>query len=80
MSDPTPSRIESLVRKMSRRRLDDGQLNDSNLTFRELRVIEDSIIKSLCAIYHSRIAYPGGREDRDQRDESEVLATVGSRN
>ena len=80
MSDPTPSRIESLVRKMSRRRLDDGQLNDSNLTFRELRVIEDSIIKSLCAIYHSRIAYPGGREDRDQRDEDELLATVGSRN
>jgi putative nucleotidyltransferase with HDIG domain len=80
MSDPTPSRIESLVRKMSRRRLDDGQLNDSNLTFRELRVIEDSIIKSLCAIYHSRIAYPGGREDRDQRDEDEMLATVGSRN
>jgi hypothetical protein len=43
-------------------------------------VIEDSIIKSLCAIYHSRIAYPGGREDRDQRDEDEMLATVGSRN
>ena len=80
MGDPTPSRIESLVRKMSRRRLDDGQLDDSDLTFRDLRVIEDSIIKSLCAIYHSRIAYPGGREDRDQRDEGEVLAAVGSGN
>lgn len=78
MNDPTPSRIESLVRKMSRRRLDDGQLNESNLTFRELKVIEDSIIKSLCAIYHSRIAYPGGREERDQRDEGEVLATVSA--
>jgi membrane-associated HD superfamily phosphohydrolase len=63
---------------MSRRRLDDGQLNESNLTFRELKVIEDSIIKSLCAIYHSRIAYPGGREERDQRDEGEVLATASA--
>ncbi len=80
MGDPTPSRIESLVRRMCRRRLDDGQLDDSNLTFRELRVIEDSIIKSLCAIYHSRIAYPGGREERDNREEGEVLASVGTGN
>ncbi len=66
MTDPTPSRIEALVRRMSRARLQDGQLDDADLTFRELRVIEDSIIKSLCAIYHSRIAYPGGREERDR--------------
>ncbi len=62
MSDPTPSSIEALVRKMSRRRLDDGQLDDSPLTFRELHVVENSMIKSLCAIYHSRIAYPSHEE------------------
>jgi len=71
MGDPTPSRIEALVRRMSRARLQDGQLDDSDLTFRELRVIEDSIIKSLCAIYHSRIAYPGGREEKDREKERE---------
>jgi membrane-associated HD superfamily phosphohydrolase len=69
MSDPTPSRIEALVRRMSRARLQDGQLDDSDLTFRELRIIEDSIIKSLCAIYHSRIAYPGGREEKERERE-----------
>ena len=63
MTDPTPSSIEALVRRMSRRRLDDGQLNESPLSFNELRIIEDSIIKSLCAIYHSRIAYPAQEED-----------------
>jgi putative nucleotidyltransferase with HDIG domain len=77
MSDPTPSRIEALVRRMSRARLQDGQLDDSDLTFRELRVIEDSIIKSLCAIYHSRIAYPGGREEKDRdREVRSTTATV----
>ena len=69
MGDPTPSRIEALVRRMSRARLQDGQLDDSDLTFRELRIIEDSIIKSLCAIYHSRIAYPGGREEKERERE-----------
>ena len=77
MSDPTPSRIEALVRRMSRARLQDGQLDDSDLTFRELRTIEDAIIKSLCAIYHSRIAYPGGREEREKdRDREPRTATA----
>jgi hypothetical protein len=40
----------------------DGQFDACDLTFRELEIIERSLIKSLCAIYHSRIAYP----DRDK--------------
>jgi len=68
LSEPTPARIEQLVRDLSHRRLVDGQFDDSPLTLRELRVVEDSIIKSLNAIYHGRISYPtvrgGAREDR----------------
>ena len=75
MNDPTPSRIEALVRKISRGRLDDGQFGECELTFRDLQVIEDSIIKSLCAIYHSRIAYPGGREEKEEREPAPATAT-----
>jgi len=57
LAEPTPSRIESVVRTLARKRLDDGQLNDSDLTLRELTKIEDSLIKSVCAIYHGRISY-----------------------
>ncbi|MFO0873932.1 MAG: HDIG domain-containing protein [Phycisphaerales bacterium] len=59
MTEPTPGRIEALVRKLSRKRLDDGQFDECDLTLRELTKIEDSITKSVCAIYHGRIAYPG---------------------
>ena len=65
MSNPTPSSIETLVRRMSRRRLDDGQLDESPMTFRELHAVEDSIIKSICAIHHSRIAYPATEEEEE---------------
>jgi hypothetical protein len=58
MGEPTPNRIENLVRSLSRKRLEDGQFDECPLSFRELRTVEDSIIKSLCAIYHGRIAYP----------------------
>jgi putative nucleotidyltransferase with HDIG domain len=56
--DPTPARIESLVREVAERRLDDGQFDESGLTLRELRTIQNSLVKSLTAIYHGRIKYP----------------------
>lgn len=58
MAEPNPSRIENLVRKLSARRLEDGQFDQCDLTFRELALIEDAMINRLLAIYHSRISYP----------------------
>jgi len=59
--DPAPARIESLVREVADRRLNDGQFDESDLTLRELRTIENSMIKSLIANYHGRVKYPGQR-------------------
>ena len=58
LSDPTPRRIETLVHNLTLKRLLDGQFDESTLTLSEIRVIEDSLIKSLIAIYHGRIRYP----------------------
>jgi len=52
---PTPARIESLVREIAERRLEDGQFDESGLTLRELRTIEDNMIKTVTAIYHGRV-------------------------
>lgn len=59
--EPGPARIESLVREIAERKLEDGQFDESGLTFRELRTVEDSMIKSLIANYHGRIKYPEQR-------------------
>jgi putative nucleotidyltransferase with HDIG domain len=56
--DPTPARIEGIVRELAERRLDDGQFDESGLTLRELRTIERSLAMSLASIYHGRIKYP----------------------
>jgi cyclic-di-AMP phosphodiesterase PgpH len=58
ISDPTPKRIDTLVHKIAMERLLDGQFEESSLTLSELRMIEDSLIKSLTALYHGRIKYP----------------------
>jgi cyclic-di-AMP phosphodiesterase PgpH len=59
LPEPTPSRIESLVHTLADRRLMDGQFDECDLTFRELRTIVDSLSKSVTSIYHGRIVYPG---------------------
>ncbi|MHB1036158.1 MAG: HD family phosphohydrolase [Pirellulales bacterium] len=59
--DPTPSRIESLVNDIAMSRLLDGQFDESGLTLQELRTIQDSLVKSLIAVYHGRVKYPEKR-------------------
>jgi putative nucleotidyltransferase with HDIG domain len=58
LNDPTPSRIESLVEEIAMKRLTDGQFDECGLTLQELRTIQNSLIKSLTAVYHGRVKYP----------------------
>lgn len=58
LSKPNPGKIEGLVRKIIRERLDDGQLDESNLTFQDLNKIADAFSKVLVGIFHGRIEYP----------------------
>lgn len=83
LADPTPARIEQLVQSILRRRLEDGQFDESPLTFRELRLVGESVAKSLCSIYHGRVIYPStareaGRGDEDAQGESQGRPAVGS--
>ncbi|MEZ6189717.1 MAG: HDIG domain-containing protein [Phycisphaerales bacterium] len=62
LPEPTPVRLEQVVNAMARKRLMDGQFDECNLTLSELHKIEQSIIKTLCAVYHGRIAYPSAQK------------------
>ena len=57
--EPTPARIESLVEQIIQKRLEDGQFDECNLTLEEVHLIGESLIKSLTAVYHGRVKYPG---------------------
>ncbi len=61
LSEPTPSRIEGLVRDLIEKRLRDGQFDECGLTLREIGEIRESLIKSIIGIYHVRVKYPEQR-------------------
>jgi cyclic-di-AMP phosphodiesterase PgpH len=60
--------IETTVDRLLRERVDDGQFDDSALTFRELGTVRDTIVESLVGIYHPRIAYPRREERQHELD------------
>lgn len=73
IADPTPARIEGMIRRVFNMVWTDGQLDECDLTLRDLGVIAASFKKSLLAIHHHRVAYPqtkdiSGKRERDERD------------
>lgn len=56
--NPTPEKIDALIRKLVRTKMEDGQLNDSDLTFNDLERICSAFSTVLTGVFHERIEYP----------------------
>jgi cyclic-di-AMP phosphodiesterase PgpH len=56
--DPTPARIQGAVQKIINNIFADGQLDECELTLKDLHQIAKSFIKILSGIFHHRIEYP----------------------
>ncbi len=55
---PTPDQVEKLVRNIVQGRLADGQLDECDLTFRDLEKIIQAFTRTLVGMLHSRVEYP----------------------
>jgi hypothetical protein len=58
LDEPTPSRLEEMVREVVRKRFMEGELDESNLTLKDLEKITRKFTHVLNALFHSRINYP----------------------
>lgn len=54
--------VEAAVRKLIKEKLNDGQLDESDLTLRDLEKIREAFLIVLSGIFHSRIEYPDDKE------------------
>ena len=77
---PTPARLESLVETLIRDKIADGQLDDCELTFRDVQSIECAFIRILSAVLHRRMEYPGLPEIPAAPDAEAVVADVDNGN
>lgn len=74
-----PGKMEGFVRQVIRDKFENGQLEECELTFRELDIIAQAFVKMLSGIFHTRIEYPdnvlkemekGSEKNGNQRTQS----------
>lgn len=71
MDNPTNEKIREFVSNLITGRILDGQLDDSGLTLKEIRIIEKSLINGLCSTFHSRIKYPKMKSEAEKMKEEQ---------
>ncbi len=62
LQDPTPARIKGLVKNLVDAYFNDGQLDECELTLKDLTKIKEVFTKILTGIFHQRVEYP---DDKD---------------
>ncbi len=62
LENPTPQRIRNLVNTLVEKKIQEGQLDDSDLTLKEINRIKEAFVLILMGIHHLRIEYPKEEE------------------
>jgi len=70
MPDKSPQKIRPQVEKLVNAHFVDGQLDECDLTLRDLHVIVDAFVKILIGIYHQRVEYPEEIKKTDTSSEA----------
>ena len=61
--DPTPGKVERLIRKLIKSKMEDGQLDDCHLTLKDLNTIANAFSGVMTGVFHERIEYPNTEEN-----------------
>ncbi|NLN41468.1 MAG: HDIG domain-containing protein [Clostridiales bacterium] len=64
ISDPTPGKVERLIRKLIKDKMDDGQLDDCHLTLKDLNTVANAFSGVMTGVFHERIEYPNIEEKK----------------
>lgn len=68
LKDRSPARLEEVVRNMINKNFIDGQLDECELTLKDLHTIANSFVRILMGIYHQRIEYPPDLQDKEVQE------------
>ncbi|MDI6736064.1 MAG: HDIG domain-containing protein [bacterium] len=78
---PTPTRIEKLVKKIIDDDFITGELDECDLTLKDLNKIAQSFTKILITLFHARVEYPEKEQERtifQDADDSDIATRQAS--
>ncbi len=70
LGGPSPARIHTVVERIITEIFLDGQLDECDLTLKDLHLIANSLTRSLTALHHHRVAYPHMQLEESPPEES----------
>jgi putative nucleotidyltransferase with HDIG domain len=73
MKVKSPDKLKGLVQTMINRAFTDGQLDECDLTLKDLNAIADAFTRILTGIYHHRPEYPGGKKKETTTKETPAV-------
>jgi putative nucleotidyltransferase with HDIG domain len=79
LENPNPAKIQAMIDKIFNNALEDGQLDNCDLTFSELDKVASAFLWVLTNMYHHRIDYPGFDFNRRQQTGDTGPHQVGSK-
>ena len=65
LDEVNESTLSELASRLIREKIEDGQFDDSLLTFEELATVKRTLINTLIAFGHTRIKYPKRQDDAE---------------
>jgi putative nucleotidyltransferase with HDIG domain len=83
MEKPTASKIKTLIRELILARFNDGQLDESDLTLRDLHRIQEAFTHIILGTLHQRVKYPKEgepAEDEEAEPETAEAEATGAAN
>ncbi len=76
LKNPTPEEIEGMINKIIVERLNDGQLSDSPLTLKDIKVIASTFSRILRGMQHNRIKYQENLAEELQKQKINMPAKL----
>lgn len=62
--EKTPAKIQAMVQKIINKNFTEAQLDECDMTLKDLHMIAESFVRVLVGIYHQRIEYPDVEEKK----------------
>lgn len=74
LQNPTPQRIKSLIDNLVENKIKEDQLDECDITFRDVKLIKQAFLPILTGIHHPRIEYPVEAEKKSAPESTRVSA------
>ncbi|MBI2336951.1 MAG: HDIG domain-containing protein [Deltaproteobacteria bacterium] len=79
LPEKTPAKVQAMVQKIVNKNFSEEQLDECELTLKDLHLIGESFVNVLLGIYHQRIEYPDIPEEKNEKPKISLVKNLNDK-